>query len=515
MIGRLAICGTRANAIACDLRPKEGAIAKTETLGAAAQPGRRDLTQGPIAKTLLLFALPTLGSNVLQSLNGSINSIWVGRFLGEGALAATTNANLVMFLMFALGFGFGMAATILVGQSMGAGDVRGARQAMGTALGLFAIISVLIAIFGWLFAPHLLRLLATPAHSQALALAYLRVIFLAMPPMFIGVLLTMGMRGTGDSVTPLRLMILSVILDAGLNPLLIAGIGPFPRMGIAGSATATLIANYVMLFVGIFYIYGRDLPIRLRGSELRYLLPRLELLKVISVKGLPMGLQMLVFSFSGLIMVGLVNRAGIEVTAAYGIAQQLWTYVQMPALAIGAAVSAMVAQNIGAGRWDRVGQITRAGVITNVLMTGALIVIILLFDRPIFALFVGSNSPAIPIARHIQLIGSWSFLLFGATLVLFSTVRANGAVYAPLIILILSVLVGRLGFAAALMPHYGIDILWWSFPLGSAISLVLAIVYYRYGNWREPGMIVHVVEAEAAEQSHADGEPGGRLAPGG
>nr|WP_240320974.1 MATE family efflux transporter [Sphingomonas crusticola] len=490
-------------------------MANTDTPQPPARPARRDLTQGPIAKTLLLFALPTLGSNVLQSLNGSINSIWVGRFLGEGALAATTNANLVMFLMFALGFGFGMAATILVGQSMGARDVIGARRAMGTALGLFAIISVVIALLGWLFAPHLLRILSTPADSQALALAYLRVIFLAMPPMFIGVLLTMGMRGTGDSVTPLQLMILSVILDAGLNPLLIRGIGPFPRMGIAGSATATLIANYVVLVVGVAYIYLKDLPIRLRGSELRFLLPNPALLKVILVKGLPMGLQMLVFSFSGLVMIGLVNRAGVDVTAAYGIAQQLWTYVQMPALAIGAAVSAMVAQNIGAGRWERVGRITRAGVITNVVMTGALIVIILLFDRPIFALFVGGNSPAIPIARHIQLIGSWSFLLFGATLVLFSTVRANGAVYAPLIILILSVLVGRLGFAAALLPHYGTDVLWWSFPLGSAISLGLATAYYRFGDWRHPGMISQVIEEEVAEHSQADGEPGGRLNPGG
>src|SRR5436309_40224 len=150
---------------------------------APARPGARDLTQGPITRTLLAFALPTLGSNILQSLNGSINSIWVGRFLGESALAATTNANLVMFLMFSLGFGFGMAATILVGQSMGAKDVIGARRAIGTAMGLFGFSSILIALFGWFLAPHLLHVLATPPDSQALALAYLRVIFLALPPM--------------------------------------------------------------------------------------------------------------------------------------------------------------------------------------------------------------------------------------------------------------------------------------------------------------------------------------------
>jgi len=482
---------------------------------AAAPAHLRDLTQGPITGTLLAFALPTLGSNVLQSLNGSINSIWVGRFLGEGALAATTNANLVMFLMFSLGFGFGMAATILVGQSMGARDLTGARRAMGTAFGLFGVSSVLIAILGWLFAPGLLRVLATPPDAQAMALAYLRVIFLALPPMFLGVLLTMGMRGMGDSVTPLRLMVLSVILDAGLNPLLIRGIGPFPRMGIAGSATATLIANYVVLLVGLAYIYLRDLPIRLRGSELRFLIPERELLTVIFVKGLPMGLQMLVFTFSALVMVGLVNRAGVDVTAAYGIAQQLWTYVQMPAVAIGTAVSAMVAQNIGAGRWDRVRAITRSGIGTNIVITTVMVTLILIFDRPLFALFVGGASPAIPIARNIQLIGSWSFIIFGVTMVLFSTVRANGAVYAPLIILVVSMFVGRIGFAAVLLPRYGTDVLWWSFPVGSAISLSLAILYYRFGRWRQPGMLNRLVKEEAVRQSQAGGEAGGRLNPNG
>ena len=93
---------------------------------------QRDLTVGPIGRTLIAFALPTLASNILQSLNGSINSIWVGRFLGEGALAATSNANIIMFLMFSAVFGFGMAATILVGQSVGRGDIEGARRAFGS-----------------------------------------------------------------------------------------------------------------------------------------------------------------------------------------------------------------------------------------------------------------------------------------------------------------------------------------------------------------------------------------------
>ena len=108
-------------------------------------------------------------------------------------------------------------------------------------------------------------------------------------------------------------------------------------------------------------MYAKDLPLRLRGRELAYLMPDRAILKTIVVKGLPMGLQMIVVSASALALVGLVNREGVDTTAAFGVAMQLWTYLQMPAMALGAAVSAMAAQNIGAGRWDRVSRITRAG----------------------------------------------------------------------------------------------------------------------------------------------------------
>src|SRR3954463_13224339 len=147
----------------------------------AAAPKRGDLTQGPIGSTLLKFALPTLASSILQSLNGTINAIWVGRFLGEGALAATSNANMVMFLMTAFVFGFGMASTILVGQAWGRKDVAGARRVFGTAAGAFGLVTIGIAAAGYFLAGSILHLLGTPPEAAPLALAYLQVIFLAMP----------------------------------------------------------------------------------------------------------------------------------------------------------------------------------------------------------------------------------------------------------------------------------------------------------------------------------------------
>ncbi|USI72684.1 MATE family efflux transporter [Sphingomonas morindae] len=456
----------------------------------ARRPGGHDLTSGPILRTLIVFALPTLGSNILQSLNVSINAVWIGRALGEKALAASSNANLVTFLAFAAVFGFGLAATILVGQAMGRRDVDAARRALGTAFGTFAIVSALVAAIGWFAAAPLLRLLATPPEAVPLALAYLRVIFLGVPASFLLVVLSMGLRGTGDSLTPFLVMVLTVVLDAGLNPVLILGLGPAPRLGIAGSALATLFANSVALLVTIVILYARDLPIRLRGAELRYLRPDPALLRIILVKGLPMGLQMFVISFAGLTLMGLVNRAGVDVTAAYGVALQLWTYVQMPALAIGAAVSAMAAQNIGAGRWDRVDAITRGGVLANLALTGALLALLFAVDRPVLALFLGATSPAVEIARHINLVGSWSFLLFGVTIVIFGTVRATGAVVPPLVILFLALFPIRLSVAFAMMPRFGTEALWWTMPLGSLAAMLMAIGYYRFGGWRRARMAV-------------------------
>jgi len=474
---------------------------------------RHDLTQGPIGRTLLLFALPTLGSNILQSLNGSINSIWVGRFLGEQALAATSNANIIMFLMFSAVFGFGMAATILIGQSMGRRDVEAARRAFGSAIGLVMGGAVLIAVVGWLFAPQILRLLATPGEAQGMALAYLRVIFLGLPFSMLGVLIQMSLRGTGDSVTPLWFMVLSVTIDAGLNPLLIEGIGPFPRMGIAGSATATLIAGIASSLGLLLYVYVRDLPIRLRGAELRYLIPEGALVRTIVAKGLPMGAQMLVMSTAGLTMIGLVNRLGVDTAAAYAVSQQLWTYIQMPAMAIGVAVSSMAAQNIGAGKWERVGAITRSGLVFNTIITLVVIVAIILFDRPVMALFVGADSPAIPIARHIQLLASWTFVMFGATMVLFSTVRANGATVPPLVILAITLFPIRFGFAFFGQRWFGSDALWLSFPIGSAFSLLFAALYYRHGRWRAQVLEVPPEPATVEEEALATTEPAGRLQP--
>ena len=447
-------------------------------------PLRGDLTQGPLGRTLLIFALPQLIGNVLQSLNGSINAIWVGQLLGDTALAATASANILMFLLFALIFGFGMAATVRIGQAWGGHDVIAARRVMGTALGLTGAITLITTVAGIAYADVLLDWLATPGAARGQALAYLQVALIANPLATFTTMIAMGLRGAGDGATPLRFMILTALLDVALNPLLIQGWGPFPALGIAGSAWAMVIATTIGFAGLLIWIYAKDLPLRLRGAELRWLIPaRAETAYLLS-KGLPMGAQMLIISSAGVVMIGLVNREGLITAAAYGALLQIWNYIGMPAMAIGGAVSAMVAQHIGARREDRVDAISRAGALSNLAMTGVMIAALVPFDRPVLELFLGSSSPSVAAALHIQDLAIWTYLPFGVTIVLFGALRAYGVIYAQLLVLFFAMYVVRLGAYYLLYPSFGADALWYSFMLSSIVSMLLTMAVYFYAPWR-------------------------------
>jgi putative MATE family efflux protein len=449
---------------------------------------RMDLTQGPIARTLLLFSLPVLGTSVLQSLNGSINTIWVGRLLGPEALTATTNATLILLLLLGIMFGVGMASTILVGQAIGANDLARAKKNVGTGAAFFFGISLVMTFGGLAAADLILNVMGTPPESRALAEDYLRIIFLAMPFLCMFAYLVMVQRGAGDARTPFYFTTLATVLDLIFNPLLISGLGPFPQLGIAGSATSLLLSQAIGMTAMVVFLYWRKADLRLLRGEFHYLRPDGALMRIIVLKGLPMGAQMLVISVSAIVMMSMINAYGAQTAASYGVAVQLWTYIQMPAMAIGAAASSMAAQNIGAGKWDRVERSAHAGVSINVLLTGALVLLIYLVDPYIVGLFLPGQAEAVATAEHINNIAGWSFILFGVTFVLFGVVRSTGAVIPPLVILFISLFGVRIGFAMLLEPTWGADAIWWSFPASMSVSAALAIAYYRWGPWRKARM---------------------------
>ncbi len=460
-------------------------------------PPKYSLTEGSIPRALLAFSIPILLGNVLQSLNGSINAIWVGKYLGEAALAAVGNSNVVMFLLFAVMFGFSMASTVLVAQRMGAKNVTEAKRVVGTSAVFFLALSLLLSVFGLTCAGGLLKWMHTPPDVMPLALAYMRIIFAALPFMNGMFFLMAALRGAGDSRTPFIYLALAVALDVLLNPLLIFGIGPFPRLGIAGSATATLIAQAVSLCALIFHLYRTQHFLRIRRNELGFFRPDWGLVRLLVTKGVPMGMQMFVVSSSMLMLISLVNRFGSQETAAFNAAIQLWNYVQMPALAIGAAVSSMAAQNVGAGNWERVGRVAQTGVAFNWMLGGLLIAVIYLFNEPALGLFLPKDGVALRIATHLNVIVLWSFFLFGTSIVLFGVVRATGSVMAPLLMLMLALWGVRVPFAYLMVERWHADAIWWAFPVSSIVSCSLASLYYRFGNWRNMRMGMPLSRASA------------------
>jgi putative MATE family efflux protein len=297
------------------------------------------------------------------------------------------------------------------------------------------------------------------------------------------------LRGAGDSKTPFYFMLLSVGLDIALNPVFIFGVGPIPRLGIAGSALATFVAQAVSLTALIRHLYRRRHLLVLHQDELALLKVDWSVVATLVKKGLPMSAQMLVLSLSGVLMITLVNRFGVDTTAAFGAALQLWNYIQMPAFAVAMAMSAMTAQNVGAAKWERVTHIARVGVLYNVVLCGGIALAMELLDQRLFALFVPAGSAALTVASHLNRVVTPSFVFFGVAVALFGVVRATGAVMAPLVILTITLLAVRFPVAELYLDRYQVDAVWWSFPISSALSALLAVLYYRYGGWRSAHMM--------------------------
>jgi putative MATE family efflux protein len=381
-------------------------------------------------------------------------------------------------------FGIATAATILVGQCIGASDIHEAKRVVGTSATLFATISVGISVAGLTLSEPLLASMKTPADSFPMALAYMRIVFLGLPSIYMYVFVMSVVRGAGDSKTPLQFQLLAVAIDIALNPVLIFGFGPIPKLGVAGSALTSIVAQSVSLTALVIHLYRQQHVLCLHKDDLSMLRVDWAIVGTLVRKGIPMSGDILLLSLNSVFIITLVNRFGVDTTAAFGASVQLWNYVALPALAVGTAASTMVAQNVGAQQWDRVTSIARVGVVYSVLGTGSVVLLVEILDTHAFELFVPTGSPVLHIASHLNRVVIWSWVFFGVSTVLFGVARATGAVMAPLLIETLTMLVVQFPLAKTLLDRWQADAIWWSFPISWTLDAVLATLYYKYGGWR-------------------------------
>jgi len=432
----------------------------------------------PLWQTYLLFLAPMVLSNFLQSMSGTVNSIYIGQMLGTQALAAVSGMFPVIFFFIALVIGLGAGAGVLIGQAWGAREAHMVKAIAGATLLLGVLIGLLAAVLGSVFARQALQGLGTPADVLDDAVAYAHVMMWILPSMLVFVLFTQLLRGVSDTVSPLLALIVSTSVGLALTPALIRGWFGLPQLGIQSAAYAGLAGNLsAMAWLAWRLIRNKHplAPDREFFAALR--LDAAILGKVLRI-GLPTGVQMIVLSLSELVILALVNQHGSQATAAYGAVTQIVNYVQFPALSIAITASILGAQAIGAGQLQRLAAILRTGLLINVCLTGGLIVLGYLLSHWLLGLFLTEDSTR-AMAEHLLHIMLWSLLVFGFQAIIGGIMRASGTVLVPVIIAIVCVVGVQLPAAYWLDGQYGLQGVWMAFPVAYLGMLVLQTLYYK------------------------------------
>jgi len=432
----------------------------------------------PLWQTYLLFLAPMVLSNFLQSMSGTVNSIYIGQMLGTQALAAVSGMFPVIFFFIALVIGLGAGAGVLIGQAWGAREAHMVKAIAGATLLLGVLIGLLAAVLGSVFARQGLQGLGTPADVLDDAVAYAHVMMWILPSMLVFVLFTQLLRGVSDTVSPLLALIVSTSVGLALTPALIRGWFGLPQLGIQSAAFAGLAGNLSAMTWLAWRLIRKDHPLapdREFFAALR--LDAAILGKVLRI-GLPTGVQMIVLSLSELVILALVNQHGSQATAAYGAVTQIVNYVQFPALSIAITASILGAQAIGAGQLQRLAAILRTGLLINVCLTGGLIVLGYLLSHWLLGLFLTEDSTR-AMAEHLLHIMLWSLLVFGFQAIIGGIMRASGTVLVPVIIAIVCVVGVQLPAAYWLDGQYGLQGVWMAFPVAYLGMLVLQTLYYK------------------------------------
>jgi putative MATE family efflux protein len=432
----------------------------------------------PIWRTMMVFLIPLMLANILQAAQGTFLSIYLGRMIGVGALAAASSVFPMLFFLISFFIGIASGSTVLIGQAYGARDEERVARTAGTTLGFAVLVGIAVGAIGLVFDREILAAVATPPDVFDGAVTYARIMFLTMPILFIYLSYTTFLRGVGDSNTPFVVLLASTAASATLTPALIL----WTPLGIASApianATGMLLAS---LGLGV-WLEVRHNPLAPRAVLKYWAIDGAILLKLVRI-GIPTGVQLVMVSLSEIAVLAFVNRFGSQATAAYGAVNQIVSYVQFPAVSIGITASIFGAQSIGAQRFDRLRSIARAAVALNYVIEGALIVLGYLFARQLLGLFVTSQ-PVIDIAYSLLAITLWSYVIFGNNSVLSGLMRSSGSVLWPTAIGIAAIW-GVEVPTAWILSHgpLGLRGIWVAYPVAYACSLAAMTTYY-YAVWR-------------------------------
>ena len=433
----------------------------------------------PMWQIMLIFLIPLMISNILQSASQTFASIFLGRMIGVNALAAVSAVFPVVFLLFSFLIGIASGSTVLIGQAYGSRDEHRVKKVAGTVLGATMIFAVVIAVVGPLIAPWMLQALGTPAVILPDSDAYTRVIFLTAPIIFPYLVYTTFLRGVGDSQTPLYFLIVSSVLAVFFTPAFIQGWFGLPHLGVVSAAVSAMIANLVGLIGLLVLLARRKSPLRFDLEMARDMLPDPMILWNVIRIGVATGIQVIMVSLAEIAIISFVNHYGPHATAAYGAVNQIVNYVQFPAISIGIAASIFGAQCIGARREDKLGGVIRSAVALNYAVGGILVTLCYLLATPLLQLFI-TNAPTVQIAHELLMITLWSYLIFGNSAVISGVMRSSGTVLVPTINGLIGIWLLEVPVAYFCMRYIGLPGVWVGYPAYYCFMLCAQFTYYEF-----------------------------------
>ena len=448
-----------------------------------------DMTQGDPVRQIVKFMIPMLIGNVFQQLYNTVDSIVVGKYIGDNALAAVGSAGPILNLLLVLFMGISVGAGIMVSQYFGARQRKPLSRTIGTCLTMTLAASLIVMAIAPLVTMPLLKILNTPAEIIDWCNGYLRTIFLGIAGCAFYNILGGMLRGLGDSVSALIYLVIATILNIILDIYFVAKVG----MGVPGVALATVIAQSISAVLAFLKLRSRT---DCFDMKLAYLKPTKKYAGELFRLGLPSGITQAIFSLSMVVVQSLTNSFGPMCIATNVIVMRIDGFVMMPAFSFGAAMTTFTGQNIGAGMIDRVEEGAKRGTHVAMATSAVITVLILVFGKYLMALFTNTDE-LIEQSYHMMMIMGVGYIAMEVTQCLQGVMRGAGDTIAPMWMSLFTTVIVRVPLAYLMTwmtrspeePHGHFYMMFVSLLLTFLIGAVMTYCVYRTGRWKNKAIV--------------------------
>jgi putative MATE family efflux protein len=443
----------------------------------------KDLTTGKEGKRILNFALPMLLGNIFQQLYNVVDSIVVGKVLGEEALAAVGANFPFIFALISFVVGMAIGATVMIAQYFGAKQMDNVKKTIDTIYIFMFFASIFLTIVGIWSSPYIFEIIGLPVEVMPLAIEYFNIYAVGFI-FFFGFQGTSAiLRGLGDSKTPVYFLVISTVVNIVLDLLFVIVF----EWGIAGVAAATVIAQAGAFFTIVWYINKYHSFLDFSPLKMRF---NTNIFKKSLRIGLPSGFQQTFVAVGFLALYKIVNAYGVPTIAAYSIAMRIDSFAVMPAMNFSAAISTFVGQNIGANKFERIGKGLKATLIMINSISLTVTIFSLIFAGPLLSLFTNS-SEVIEIGKQYIYIVTPFYIVFSTMFILNGVLRGAGDTFVPMIITIIALWAIRLPVSWWLSGEIGANGIWWGIPIAWIFGVVLSYIYYLTGIWKKRAVVKH------------------------